>query len=383
MIRVENEPRDYAWGSVGEISRFMGVVPSGKPEAELWLGTHPGSPTALVGAPAGQAQTIAELRQMQGKKPLPYLLKLLAAAEPLSIQAHPSKAQAQEGFARENAAGIPLDTPQRNYRDDNHKPELIVCLGDEFEALCGFRSVEQTLADLEALKAAKEKAHEPTPALERFAQELSARGDEVYAWALPWALTSVQAHELVAELSSASALKQNPLLARLAEKYPGDPGILVALMLNHVWLNRGEALYLPAGNMHAYLHGFGIEIMAASDNVLRGGLTTKHIDVEELLAVVQPHVLPVPYLKAQEIGHGVEVFHPDVPDFQLARLTLKNGTGSELTLERSAIAVCTQGKISLTGHESQITLDHGQMAYIPSEEGSVTFSGEGEIFIAL
>lgn len=386
MIRVDNTPRDYAWGSLTDIAELRGMTPSGKPEAELWLGTHSGSPTQIVDpAHAGGADTIADYLAAQGKQPLPYLLKVLAAAHPLSIQAHPSPEQASEGFARENAAGIALDAPNRNYRDDAHKPELIYALSDTFEALCGFRDVEQTISELESLAAANAQACAPTSALAEFTAQLVQRGEGSIRWALDWALTGDNASALVAEISQAGKLVKDSLLIELAEDYPGDPGIVVALLLNRVTLTQGQALYLPAGNMHAYIRGLGIELMAASDNVLRGGLTSKHVDVPELLSVVSDKVVPVPILEPKNVAPGIDLFVPDVPDFVLAHVDVSSETGESdtLSLSRHAIVTCTSGNVTLRGAESSLKLSQGENAFISAEEQAISFSGAGELFIAL
>lgn len=380
MIRVDNTPRDYAWGSTHDIAEWRGTPHTGKPEAELWLGTHPGSPTRIVDAPPGTPQTIAELLSDRGEQPLPYLLKLLAAARPLSIQAHPSATQARAGFARENAAGIALDAPNRNYRDDAHKPELIVALSPRFDALCGFRPVTTALKQIELVALANDASGESSGAIRSFMSELRERGDGGIAWALEWLLGSGEATELVAEVSRGGIILDDELLTELATDYPGDPGIVVAMLLNRVHLHRGQALYLPAGNMHAYVRGFGVELMAASDNVLRGGLTTKHVDVAELLAVVEPSVLPVPLLEPEIPADGVAIFRPDVPDFVLAHLITP--ADYDLVLSRHAIAVCTKGEATLTGVRSSITLAQGEMCFIDEEEAHVRATGSGEIFIA-
>ena len=386
MIRVDNTPRDYAWGSLTDIAELRGQAPNGKPQAELWLGTHPGSPTQIVNpADASGATTIAEYLTSRREEPLPYLLKVLAAAHPLSIQAHPSPEQAREGFARENAAGISLDAPNRNYRDDAHKPELIYALSDTFEALCGFRDVEQTIAELETLAAANAQACSPTSAIADFVIQLGDRGDGAIRWALDWALTGDNASALVSEISVAGKLVKDSLLTELAEDYPGDPGIVVALLLNRVTLTRGQALYLPAGNMHAYIRGLGIELMAASDNVLRGGLTSKHVDVPELLSVVSDRVVPVPILQPTHVGAGIDLFTPDVPDFVLAHVVVTPGMGDseKISLTRHAIVTCTAGNVTIVGSVSSIELTQGENAFISGEEGFLSFSGEGELFIAL
>ena len=386
MIRVDNTPRDYAWGSLTDIAQLRGTTPSGKPEAELWLGTHPGSPTHIVDpADAGGNTTIADYLASRGEQPLPYLLKILAAAHPLSIQAHPSPEQAREGFARENAAGIALDAPNRNYRDDAHKPELIFALSNIFEALCGFRDVEQTISELETLAAANAQACAPTSALAEFTAQLAQRGEGAIRWALDWALTGDNAAALVAEISHAGTLVKDSLLIELAEDYPGDPGIVVALLLNRVTLRKGQALYLPAGNMHAYIRGLGIELMAASDNVLRGGLTSKHVDVPELLSVVSDKVVPVPILEPRNVAPGIDLFVPDVPDFVLAHVDVSSKTSESetLSLTRHAIVTCTSGNVTVHGSESSLELSQGKNALISAEEQAISFSGAGELFIAL
>ena len=382
MIRVDNTPRDYAWGSLTDIATLRGLTPSGGPEAELWLGTHPGSPTRILDPDeVGGATTLSDFFAGRNEEPLPYLLKLLAANKPLSIQAHPSLEQAQAGFARENTAGIALDDPSRNYKDSSHKPELIVALSDTFEALCGFREVSETIAQLETLTQANIQACQPTSALSQFISELGSHEDPL-SWAVNWALTSEEAHALVSEMSVAGRVARDDLLSELATDYPGDPGIIVALLLNRVTLSRGQTLYLPAGNMHAYIQGFGVELMAASDNVLRGGLTTKHVDVPELLSVVTTDVMPVPYLVPQIQDDGVELFLPDVPDFALAHLS---GTDldAQLVLTRHSIAICTEGQITLTGHEGEITLGQGDIACVTEDEGRVKITGSGELFAAI
>lgn len=386
MIRVDNTPRDYAWGSLTDIAKLRGVEPTGKPEAELWLGTHPGSPTQILDvAQADGAGTIADFLTLRGDAPLPYLLKILAAAHPLSIQAHPSPEQAREGFARENAAGVAPDSPVRNYKDDSHKPELIYALSESFEALCGYRTVQETIAELDLLAAANAQACSPTSALTEFSQQLLNRGADALSWAVEWALSEDNARALVAEISTAGALIKDELLMELARDYPGDPGVVVALLLNRVTLRRGQALYLPAGNMHAYIRGLGIEIMAASDNVLRGGLTSKHVDVPELLDVVKTDVLPVPILEPVQVCPGVEIFEPDVPDFSLAHVHLEDHITQTdaIVLRRHAIVTCTSGKLFITGHESKIELSQGQHAFISADEQTITVRGTGELFIAL
>ncbi|HXR43877.1 MAG TPA: mannose-6-phosphate isomerase, class I, partial [Pseudolysinimonas sp.] len=307
FVGITNTPRDYAWGSTTAIPALLGTAASGGPEAELWLGDHPGSPARLVGRPG-------TLRDVEAA-PLPFLLKVLAAAQPLSLQAHPDAAQARAGFAAEEAAGIPRDAPERNYRDASHKPELIYALRDGFRALSGFRPVEQTRTLLEPVAGDARIA----PLLERLVDDGSLR--EVFSWLIS---RGDGVDELVAAIVESSAVADDvswDTVRRLSDAYPGDPGIAISLLLHTIVLKRGEALYLRAGNVHAYLEGVGVELMASSDNVLRGGLTVKHVDVPELLNVLDFTPLPVPYLRAVSDGPTADVFRPNVRDFELVHVT--------------------------------------------------------------
>lgn len=359
FVGIANTPRDYAWGSDGQISELLGLEASGRPEAELWLGAHPGSPSRVVG-------TDETLIDIVGGR-LPFLLKVLAAGSPLSLQAHPTPAQAEEGFARENALGIPLDSSERNYKDPYPKPELIYAVSERFEALCGFRPAADIRAAFEGLGV--------TALAERLVDDGSLRG------VFEWLITRGEGVDEVVAAVSAAADTSTPELATvrlLAEAYPGDPGIVISLMLHRVTLARGEALYLRAGNIHAYLSGVGIELMASSDNVLRGGLTPKHIDVPELLSVLDFRPVAVPYLMPEHPSSGVEVFRPDVPDFVLAVI---QDEGS-YALTGPAIALCTDGDLEIVGSGSAYNLSRGDAVYITPDEGALTFAGLGTVFLA-
>ena len=362
FVGITNTPRDYAWGSDGQISALLGLRASGAPEAELWLGAHPGSPSRLVDG-SGTLIDVVDAR-------LPFLLKVLAAGSPLSLQAHPTMEQAAAGFARENELGIPLDAPNRNYKDAFHKPELIYALSDEFDALCGFRAVDQTRRMLEA-------------ALPEAAAPLLARlhGDESLREVFEWLISRGEGVDsLVARISDAAddSIPELSTVKLLAENYPGDPGIVISLLLNRVTLNRGEVLYLPAGNIHAYLAGLGIELMAASDNVLRGGLTPKHVDVAELLGVLDFRPLPVPYLVPEHPSTGVDIYRPDVPDFVLAKITDEG----KLAITGPAIALCVEGDLEVVGAVTTGNLSLGDAIYITGDEGTLEFAGLGTVFVA-
>ena len=358
FLSISNTPRDYAWGSTTAIADLLGTTPSGGPEAELWLGTHPGSPSLL---PDGSP--LASVVQ------LPFLLKVLAAASPLSLQAHPTIAQAVAGFARENAAGIALDAPDRNYRDELHKPEIIFALSP-FRALCGFRPASETASALERLCAAAPG----NPYLNGWLDRLN-DDDDIRA-CFEWLISrGPGVDEVVAALVATAPLVSGShydLIAELSSAYPGDPGIAISLMLNLAELAPGEVLFLPAGNIHAYIEGLGIELMAASDNVLRGGLTPKHVDVPELLSVLDFAPLPVPYLRP--ISSDPDVFRPSVRDFELVHVT------GSCSVDRAgdAILLCTAGSFTVLGN----VVERGASFFVSADEGPLQVVGAGELFVA-
>ncbi|MFS2031768.1 mannose-6-phosphate isomerase, class I, partial [Curtobacterium sp. CT11-45] len=340
FLGITNTPRDYAWGSVTAIPELLGRTVTGAPQAELWLGAHPGSPSVVVNpAMVGGADTLldwitAEPRDALGpdRTGLPFLLKVLAAAAPLSLQAHPTPEQAREGFEREEAAGVPIDDPARNYKDPFPKPELVVALSERFEALSGFRPVAETLADVETLDAGSGR-------LGPLVVHLQHGLEDTVRW-LETGDSSAQAVvQAVSDLAAAlpdDAVTPNTATVRdLGTSYPGDPGIVVSLLMHRVTLAAGEAMYLPAGNIHAYLNGLGIELMAPSDNVLRGGLTPKHVDVPELLHVLDFTAYPAPVLAPESVAAGVERFAPDGVGFALLRVT---GDGRPVGLASGGVA---------------------------------------------
>lgn len=427
FVRIDNTPRDYAWGSTSAIAHLLGRHESGEPEAELWFGAHAGSPSAIVHpAQAGQAKTLAEWIERdpetalganafvdgEGVQRLPFLLKVLAAARPLSLQAHPDPEQARTGFQRENEAGIPLDSPQRNYKDPFSKPELIYALSDRFEALCGFRSLADAMKDIDRLlRSAKDREIE-TELLRELRNRLTTRAEPemVLRGAVGWLLGGGDGvTELVTEVNSAAeavlyqeeraangegkrrakdVLSPEELLPyetviSLFKAYPGDPGVAISLLLNRVNLRRGEALYLPAGNVHAYLDGLGIELMSASDNVLRGGLTPKRIDVPELLRVLEFTPKAVPYLAVDNSVPGVDLYRPDVSEFQLAHITVAPNTpAATLANTGPAIVLCIEGVANIAGEHSATPIRRGEAFYMTPEEASVTVTGNATVFVA-
>lgn len=351
----------------------------------MWFGDHPGAP-AIVEDGTGRTLDVwiadeGEERGITG--PLPFLLKLLAAAAPLSIQAHPTLDQARVGYDREQASGVPQDAPHRNYRDANHKPEVIVAIDGDFEALAGFRPADELVElldtlgvddpDLARLRAGL-LSGDPSSAIASFVGALLA-GKVGGAAALIAAAQSRGDSRFADDLAA---------LERIEGAYPGDPGVVVALLMNRIVLVEGEALFVPAGVPHAYLRGLGVEIMAASDNVLRGGLTPKHVDVPELLSVLDTRPGRVELLAPEAATPGVEIFAPPVPDFSLTRVTREAATDPETVLQLvgPAIAVATRGRPRLHGVGGSLALTPGVACLITPDEGSVRVGGTGDVFFA-
>lgn len=428
---LEGAVRHYEWGSPEAIPEFLGRPADGRPWAELWLGAHPLAPAAVgslavpldrrIAADPPSALGPAAASRFGG---LPFLLKVLAATRPLSLQAHPSPEQARIGFEREQALGIPMDAPHRSFRDPFHKPEL-VCALTRFEALCGLRDAAATLALLDALEAA-----ELDPVRERLRADSSPDGLRyLIGWLL--GLGEADAAKLIGSLLQAcsSALaaagpgrpdadartpadgqglgvagspaqgdRQRPALtpARSAEaerplwqrqhegllsavislgrSHPGDPAVVVAMLLNHVVLQPGEALFLPAGNLHCYLGGTVVEVMSCSDNVLRGGLTAKHVDVETLLNVVDTTPAHPAIQRPEPVG-GVAAYESGVPEFALKRLEVEPRRPVALR-GGPAVLLCTEGAVDVGG----LALERGLAAWVDFSEFPVELAGSAAVF---
>ncbi|WP_345751187.1 mannose-6-phosphate isomerase, class I [Microbacterium rhizophilus] len=378
LVPIANAPRDYAWGSRSLIAALQGRPAADDPEAEIWFGDHPSDPSDLAdGSGLTLDRWIADEGAAHGVAGrLPYLLKLLAASSVLSIQVHPSKAQAEEAFARE--ASLPAEVA-RNYADDNHKPEMIVALSDRFEALCGLRELDATARLLEALGEPAEPLRRRVGDTEGLAATIGwlLSGDaQDLVDAVIGALADAQSTEFAAELANAR---------RLAVWYPRDPGVVVALLMNFVVLHRGESVFLRAGMLHAYVSGLGVELMAASDNVLRGGLTPKRIDVDELLRILDPTPGPVPVVlpvAADNGTRGVEAFPADVPDFALLRARVSEQADAAIRPTGPLIVLATVGSVVVQGAHAAIELAPGRAVFVTPDEPEVRISGTGEAFIA-
>ncbi|MFC7868799.1 mannose-6-phosphate isomerase, class I [Streptomyces murinus] len=379
MDRLDNTVRPYAWGSPTAIPQLLGVEPTGEPQAEMWMGAHPGAPSRTARGTLAEVIDADPEREL-GKETvarfgprLPFLLKILAAGAPLSLQVHPDLEQAREGYDDEERRGVPIDAPHRNYKDANHKPELI-CALTEFDGLCGFREPAHAAELLAALG---------VDSLKPYVHLLGAHPEEAALREVLTAILSADRADMartVAEATAACARLggDHAPYAGLAHHFPGDPGVIAAMLLNHVRLQPGEALFLGAGVPHAYLDGLGVEIMANSDNVLRCGLTPKHVDVPELLRVVRFEAGDPGVLRPEATPDGEEVYETPIDEFRLSRYALaEGGAAHDLTRDTPQILLCTAGSVRAGEHE----LGPGQSVFVPAGE-QTGISGAGTVFRA-
>lgn len=391
MHLLRGAVRTYAWGSRTDIAEFTGrPSPTAHPEAELWFGAHPGDPAwlqtehgeesllqAVKDDPEGQLGSTAVSRFGDA---LPFLVKVLAADEPLSLQAHPSAQQAREGYDREDRLEIPISAPTRNYRDRSHKPELLVAL-NQFDALAGFRPVASTVELMRALAVS-----DLDPFINLLSDQSDADGlralfttwitapqpdlDVLVPAVLDGAIQYIRSGEKTYAAEAKTALE-------LGERYPGDAGVLAALLLNRISLHPGEGIYLPAGNLHAYLHGVGVEVMANSDNVLRGGLTPKHVDVPELLRVLDFTPTPVDQMRPEMITEDTElIYRTPAPEFAVSVLCVDGDhLGHEIDAQSHhdgpQVLLCTEGAALVHAKSGALTLERGAAAWVAADDGPI------------
>jgi len=386
--RLTGVIQPYAWGSLTAIPEFLGKEPTGRPQAELWFGAHPLAPSTVEGEPLDKVVdhdpvSVVGQASVEAFGPrLPFLLKVIAAAQPLSLQAHPSREQAEAGFAREQAAGIPRDAPHRTYRDGWPKPEAL-CAMVKTEALCGFREPHETyelfqkLGVASELELVKPLADTEIPAEERLATvfgrllRLSPNERSVITEVVQAAEATNRPNDLASFTRTARELGQH---------YPGDPGVLAALLMNRVTLRPGDALYMPAGNLHAYLSGGGVEIMANSDNVMRGGLTPKYVNVDELLAILdftpgfRGLITPV------EESPGLWRYPTPAPEFALWRIQARRVQVTVPAGTAGRILLVTDGELSVKSARQELDLVRGEAALLTAGEEAVA-SGRGTAFV--
>jgi mannose-6-phosphate isomerase len=396
---LHNTVQPYAWGSTTAIPELLGVAnPEGTPQAELWMGAHPTAPSrlarhgidttldaAIAAAPEAELGQ-ATARRFGGR--LPFLLKVLAAQQALSIQLHPDRAQAEAGFAAEEARGVPRSARERVYVDDWPKPEVL-CALTPFEVLAGLRPASEAADVIGGLHVdaldgvvAELRADPKPPTVARALATLLAWPEQDRA-------------RLVADVvASAARASEQPsafqpaygAVGRMAVDHPGDIGLVCSLLMNHAIVEPGRALFMGAGGVHAYIRGTGIELMANSDNVIRAGLTPKHIDIPELVRVLDPEVA-VPILTARQVGVGVEEFDTPVPEFRLRRLTVSPTPSSSTRLHVPGdglprILLCVEGAVTAASAGRSLDLGRGQSCYLSAADADVTVAGDGRLFLA-
>lgn len=391
---LKNTIQEYAWGSIRAIPDLLGRKNSkNRPQAELWMGAHPKAPSLAY----HNGQWISLLRlitqdpeNILGKKVakkfnnrLPFLFKVLAAAKPLSIQAHPNRHQARTGFQRENAQKISLEAPNRNYRDDNHKPECI-CALTQFWALSRFRKIPKILTYLQQLN-----LRQLGDMLTEFKQLPGPQGLQRFYTSL-MSLKRDQKKRIVAEAlkNARNMAAERPVfewMIKLADYYPQDIGVLAPLFLNLIRLEPGQAVYLDAGELHSYLEGLGIELMANSDNVLRGGLTPKHVDVPELLRVLNFEDQDITLLTPETAVANEMIYPSPAAEFVLSVITLNNDSVYQSPRQRNVeIIICTQGKLTIVDHDLQTEthLPQGASVIVPASVAYYSLKGQGVCYKA-
>jgi len=401
LYQLENTVQKYDWGSTVELPRLLGKDnPSDEPWAELWMGAHPKAPSIAIdistGARTPLDRLIAEApstilgesvaRRFGGT--LPFLFKILSAEKPLSIQSHPSKRKAEHGFAREEFAGIPIDAPERNYKDPNHKPETVVAL-TRFEGLRGFRPIAEIVQNVKTLAPDDWR---------RFVEQLERDPGKLELSVFFYSVISIADDEknkllaysharceriLATESRDGRSGKAFAWVLKLMEAYPGDIGALAPLVLNLFELQPGQALNLPAGQAHAYLHGTAAEIMANSDNVLRGGLTRKYMDVPEFISSLSFDSVAIEPQKAVAQTNGFGEYRCDVQDYSIAVAVIKGQIDMGTRDAVPEILLCTEGSLELeAAGGKRISLPKGASAFVTADEKGYTISGDGTMFRA-
>ncbi|MDX6298839.1 MAG: mannose-6-phosphate isomerase [Nocardioidaceae bacterium] len=410
MHRLHSPVREYAWGSRTHIPRLSGSPVTEVPIAEKWFGAHPTAPSRLDSG-RGLDELIEEspsrclgaaVVDSFGPR-LPFLLKLLAAAEPLSLQVHPTSERARIRFAHEDAAGLPTTASDRSYPDPSHKPELLYAL-TRFEGMAGFRDPSKTARILRMLE--REWADSIADGLDFPEAPFQAlRGVVTDLLRLSGAELRSRLNDLKEAARSAEARSHRPKsrlrppdveaesveresvrvfaqTSDLIERYPQDPGVLVTLLLNHVVLAAGEAMFIDAGVMHAYTSGFGVEIMAASDNVVRAGLTPKHVDVQEMLEITNFTPIPPPRWKGLPLAQmdGV-LLSPPVEEFELVVATLRAGD-QWVEAAGPVILLCLEGSVSVQSASDTQALASGEAVFVEAGDEPSTMKGSGRAAIA-
>ena len=405
ILPLECPVRHYDWGSRTALGRLTGRPASGRPEAELWMGAHPVAPSVAQVGPGSGRVTLDRLvadrpietlgrcaaagqRAAGQGAALPFLFKLLALGRPVSVQVHPTRARAARGFDEEERTGVPIDAPHRSYRDRGHKPELMLAL-EPMEVLAGIRPLPEIaaalaaagVAELAATAAGRDAAAAVGRVLRAVLTLDRAAGARLHRRLVAGTAPGSAAPGSVAPGSAAPGSAAGALLARLAERYPDDPAVIAALLLNRVALRPGEALFTPPGQLHAYVSGAGVELMANSDNVLRAGLTTKHVDVDELLAAADLRPAPPARVPPRPAGPAEQVYPTPAEEFQLSVIDLQAG-GAFAPRRGPEILLLLGDGARLRWPGGTLALRRGDAAFVPAAVPAYEARGAGRLYRA-
>jgi len=394
IYKLKNTIQEYAWGSRTAIPELSGEKsPSENPQAELWMGAHPKAPSlvevegSLVSLnyfikrhPDG---ILGEKVAQRFNNQLPFLFKVIAAEKPLSIQAHPNREQAIDGFKRENSLEIPLDSPNRNYRDENHKPEII-CALTNFWALNGFRKIVEIIELADMLR-----GEELEREIDTMKKQPNSSGLKIFFESLMMIPDERKKSIVKIMVEKSSKLENQNIIfkwiCRLHDEYPADIGILAPVYLNLIELKPGEAMFLDAGDLHAYLEGVGIELMANSDNVLRGGLTPKHVDVPELMKIVNFREKKLELIDPADTVSCERVYVTPAEEFELSVIELKKGSEYSSDLYHGIeimIVVDGEALIRDIHRGNAIELPKGSSILVPSIATDYRMTGRAVIYKA-
>lgn len=383
---MNNVIQDYAWGSSTSIESLFGIEnPSHKPQAELWMGAHPnGCSSATFNDESillsdlinqDKASFLSSVTaEMFGE--LPYLFKVLAAEKALSIQVHPNKQQAVDGYNKEEQAGIPLTAFNRNYKDNNHKPELVYALTD-YQAMNGFRDFNESISLFKSMN-----LKSITHFVSAFEEQPNSMGLNVFFKNI-LSLSDDKKETAINELMAYAKVQcDSPLFALLVDleiQYPNDIGLFTPLMLNVITLKPGQAMYLHACTPHAYIKGTGLEIMANSDNVLRAGLTPKYMDIDELMACTLFNVTPFDSLlmTPEVIAGGVNYPIP-VDDFNFSVLEMVNALPLNTTSAEVLFAINSDMTVTHISGQTVI-VKKGHSVFIPAYTGQYILTSSGKV----
>lgn len=384
LWKLKNIAKNFDWGSIDDIPKYFHINnPDRKPLAEIWMGVHPAGCSIAIN-PQGEAIELDQLIKnnplaMLGEQTyqkfagLPYLFKILSAKEPLSIQVHPQLTQAQAGFIRENQLGIPLDSPNRNYKDANHKPELIYAI-TPFLAMNGFRPIQEILSLFDQLTVPIIK-----PYLAKLRQNQTAIGLKQFFHTLLTLNKADKQQAIIDLLASIQSSTYRPftIIKSMVEKYPDDCGVFSPLILNVIELTPGQAMFLNAQTPHAYLKGTGLEIMANSDNVLRAGLTNKHIDIEELFNNTTFNSIPLTNLLTVPVQKNNKICFPVPVDDFAFEIIISQSQPLQQTTQSGEILLCVEGEIIISTEFDHFTLNVGEAVFVAYSAKWFSYQGKG------